>query len=298
MNLEFRFGIALLLILILIAIFGPRFAPYDPEFSESVRTVVVDGRNEYIFAPELPGKRHPLGTDKDGYDFLTMILYGAKYTIGACFLIALLRIVPGLVWGIAAGMKKPNSRKMESAGAIPAFVILFFILAGMTFNTTISTGKLFFIQTSMIALIGIPGVIAAIQEKTWLQTQETYIEAARSCGAGGFRIALRHIFPHLRGTTFTVFMTEVISSLNLIGQLAIFSIFLGGTIATESPPLLHSATNEWMGIIALTKNSINNRPWMLFVPMTAYLLILISLNLILHGIEKYYGEKYGKTPFL
>lgn len=195
MNLEIKTGIFLLLILIIIAIAGPGFAPFDPDFSESVRTVVINGENEYVFAPELPNARHPLGTDKDGYDFLTIILYGAKYTLGACFLVALLRILPGLILGIGSGMKKPSSRKMESAGAIPAFVILFFILAGMTFNTTIATTKLFFIQTTLIAMIGLPGVIAAIQEKTWLQAQETYIEAARSCGAGNFRIAWRHIFP-------------------------------------------------------------------------------------------------------
>jgi len=168
----------------------------------------------------------------------------------------------------------------------------------MTFNTTISTTRLFFIQTILIALVGLPGVAVSIQEKTWLQAQEPFVEAARSCGAGNFRIAWRHIFPHLRGVTFTIFMTEVISSLNLIGQLAIFSIFLGGTIATVSPPLLHSVTHEWMGIIALTKNSIVHRPWMLFIPLTAYLLILISFNLILHGIETFYGRRYGKTPYV
>jgi len=298
MNREFYIGLVLLFLLVMTALFGPRFAPFDPGYSESVRTVVVDGENEYIFAPEPPSSRHPFGTDIYGYDFLTIILYGAKYTLGACFLIALLRIVPGLIWGIGAGMKKPSSRKMESAGAIPSFIILAFILSGMTFNTTMGTVKLFFIQTALIALIGLPGVITSIQDKTWLQNREPYIEAARSCGAGPFRIAWRHIFPHLRGATFTIFMTEVISSLNLIGQLAIFSIFLGGTIATQSPPLLHSATNEWMGIIALTRTSINSRPWMLFIPMTAYLLILVSFNLILHGIEKHYGKKYGKTPFL
>lgn len=298
MNTEFKIGSLLLFILILIAAFGPFFAPYEPDFSESVRTVVVNGENEYIFAPEQPNPRHPLGTDNDGYDFLTMLLYGSKYTMAACFLIALFRIIPGLIWGIAAGMQKPSSKKLESAGAIPAFIILYFILVGMTFNTTISVGKLFFIQTLLIALVGLPGVAASIQEKTWLQTQRPYIEAAKSCGAGSFRIAWQHIFPHLRGTIFTIFMTELISSLNLIGQLAIFSIFLGGTIATNNPPLLHSVTHEWMGIIAVTKNSIVSKPWMLFIPLTAYLLILISFNLILHGIETFYGRKYGKTPFV
>lgn len=298
MNIEFKTGVAILSILIMFSIAGPFMAPFESDYSESVRTVVVKGENEYIFAPELPSERHLLGTNKDGYDFLSMLMYGARYTLGACFLIALLRILPGLAWGIYTGMKRPSSRKMESAGAIPAFIILAFVLSGMTFNTTIGTVKLFFIQSTLIALIGLPGVVASIQEKTWLQSQETYVEAARSCGAGNFRIAWQHIFPHLRGTSFTIFMTELISSLNLIGQLAIFSIFLGGTIATASPPLLHSVTNEWMGIIALTRTSINSRPWMLFVPMAAYLLILISFNLILQGIEKHYGTKYGKTSFL
>ncbi len=298
MNLEFKIGLSLLVLLILLSVVGPFFAPFEPGFSESLRSVIVDGEKEYIFAPEFPSSRHLLGTDKDGYDTLSMLLYGAKYTLASCFLIALFRIIPGLMIGLYAGMKKKSSKKLESVGAIPTFIILFFLLAGLTFNTTMGTAKVFFIQVIFIASVGIPGVITSIQEKTWLLSKRVYIEAARSCGASDFRLAFVHIFPNLRGTIFTIFITELIISLNIIGQLAIFSIFLGGTIATNSPPLLHSVTNEWMGIIALTRNSISSRPWMLFIPLAAYLLILISFNMILQGIEKHYGRKYGKTPFV
>lgn len=298
MNFEFKIGLTLLVLLILLSVVGPFFAPFEPGFSESIRTVIVNGEKEYIFAPELPSSRHLLGTDNDGYDTLTMLLYGAKYTLASCFLIALFRIIPGLIFGIYTGMKKKSSKKLESAGAIPSFLILFFLLTGLTFNTTMGTTQVFFIQIIFIASIGIPGVITSIQDKTWLLSKRVYIEAARSCGAGNFRLAFVHIFPHLRGTIFTIIMTELISSLNIIGQLAIFNIFLGGTIATNSPPLLHSITNEWMGIIALTRNLITSKPWLLFIPLTAYLLILISFNLILQGIEKHYGRKYGKTPFV
>lgn len=298
MNLEFKIGLSLLIVLVLISVIGPNYAPFEPDFSESLRTVVINGEKEYIFAPEFPNKRHPLGTDKDGYDTLTMLLYGAKYTLGACFLIMLIRIVPGLLIGILAGLKKQSTKRLESIGAIPSFLILYFLLAGLTFNTTMGVMKVYLIQVVLIASVGIPSVISSIQNRTWLLTKSVYIEAAKSCGASNFRIAFIHILPHLRGSIFTIMITELISSLNIIGQLAIFNIFLGGTIYTASPPLLHSKTNEWMGIIALTRNSISSKPWMLFIPLTAYLLILFSFNMILQGIEKHYGRKYGKTPFI
>lgn len=298
MNYQFKIGVTLLIFLVLFSVVGPYFAPFEPNHSESLRTEIINGEKEYIFAPEYPNKRHPLGTDKYGYDTLTMLLYGAKYTLGACFLISLIRIIPGLFIGLFTGLKKRSSKKLESVGAIPSFVILYFLLAGLTYNSTIGVIELFFIQIFLIALVGIPGVITSIQDKTWLLSKNVYIEAAKSCGAGRFRIAFIHILPHLRGTIFTNIITELISSLNIIGQLAIFNIFMGGTIITNSPLLLHSKTNEWMGIIALTRNSITSKPWMLFIPLTAYLIILFSFNMILQGIERHYGSKYAKTPFV
>ena len=298
MNWKLKTGIILLLILIFISVIGPRFAPFEPHFIETLRVIYIDGEKDYLFAPEKPNSRHLLGTDKDGYDVLSMLLYGSKYTLAACFLVALLRITLGLIWGISAGMKRQASKRLEFLGAIPSFLILYFLLANITFNPTMSIVKLFIIQILFIVIIGLPGVVSSIQGKTWLLTKETYIEAAKSSGAGDLRIAFKHIFPHLRSASIIIFMSEMISSLNLIGQLAIFYIFLGGTIATDRPPLLHSITNEWMGIIAQTKNYINVLLWLIIIPMTAYLLIHLSFNMILQGIEQYYGRKYIKTPFI
>mgnify|MGYP000076622705 FL=1 len=290
-NWELKIGTCLLLLLILIAIIGPFYAPYDPNYTESIRKVTVNGVKKTIFSPEKPGARHWFGTDFWGYDILTMMLYGAKYTLSACFLIALLRVFLGTVLGLFLGIKKEPSQKFESLGGVPSFVILVFIFYGLGFNSSIPTVNLFLLEVFFIAIVGLPGVLFPIQKRTNEITQESFIEAAISIGADKIRIVTKHIFPQLRGYCLTILITEMITALNIIGQLGIFFIFLGGTIFTQDPPLLHSATNEWMGIIGQSRNKIFSQPWLLLIPLCAYIIVLLSFHLISQGIEKYYEKK-------
>jgi peptide/nickel transport system permease protein len=297
-NMELRIGGLLLVLLVLIAAFGPRFAPFDPEFAESIRSVEIDGEKELIFAPEKPNPRHPLGTDMWGFDLLTMLLYGAKYTLLACFSAALLRLAAGLVIGMSAGYRRPPSRRLESLGGIPAFVLLIFIFYGLTVNSSLSVARLFIFQVVCISLVGLPGVIVPIQSRTHRLTRSEHVEAARSLGAGGLRILRCHVFPQMRADVLSLFVTELIHILNLIGQLGIFYIFLGGTIYTNSPPLLHSLTNEWAGLVGQLRTKISSDPWLLFIPLGAYLIVLMSFQLISQGLEKHYEKKLSRVPYV
>jgi peptide/nickel transport system permease protein len=297
-NGELLAGGLLLCLLVLVAAFGPRLAPFPPDYSESVRRVAMGGETELIFAPEAPNPRHPLGTDMWGYDLLTLLLYGARYTLLACFAVALLRLALGLVFGMAAGLRRPPTRRLESLGGIPAFVLLIFIFHGLTVNSSLPVARLFSFQVACIALVGLPGVIIPIQSRTYRLSQAGYIEAARSVGVGNLRILRCHIFPHLREDFLSLFVTELIHALNLIGQLGIFFIFLGGTILTESPPLLHSVTHEWAGLVGQLRTKISSDPWLLFVPLSAYVVVLMSFQLISQGLDKHYEKKYAKTPFV
>lgn len=297
-NTELWLGGLLLCLLVLIAVFGPRFAPFSPEFSESIRSVEIDGKKELIFAPETPNPRHPLGTDMWGYDLLTMLLYGAKYTLLACFTAALLRLAAGLMIGMTAGYRRPPSRRLESLGGIPAFVLLIFIFYGLTVNSSLSVARLYSFQVACISLVGLPGIIVPIQSRTYRLVRSEHVEAARSLGAGSLRILRCHIFPQLRADFLSLFVTELIHILNLIGQLGIFYIFLGGTIFTNSPPLLHSVTNEWAGLVGQLRTKISSDPWLLFIPLSAYLVVLMSFQFISQGLEKHYEKKFAKTPFV
>jgi len=295
---EFLAGGLLFCLLALVAFFGPRFAPFSPDFSESIRRVTVEGETRLIFAPEAPGPRHPLGTDMWGYDLLTLLLYGARYTLLACFAVAVLRLALGLLFGMTAGLRRPPTRRLESLGGIPAFVLLIFIFHGLTINSSLPVSRLFAFQVVCIALVGLPGVIVPVQSRTFYLARAEYVEAARSLGVGSLRILRRHIFPHLRADCLSLFVTEMIHALNLIGQLGIFYIFLGGTILTESPPLLHSVTHEWAGLVGQLRTKISSDPWLLFIPLSAYVLVLMSFQLISQGLDKHYEKKYARTPYV
>ncbi|MCG8571399.1 MAG: ABC transporter permease [Spirochaetes bacterium] len=297
-NSELILGSFLLLILIIIALWGPYLAPYDLNYSEPFRQEIVNGEETMIFAPEPPSKRHPLGTDSYGYDMLTLLLYGAKYTLGACVITAFIRVFIGLIIALYLGFENKPSQKLQALGGMPALIILVFIFFGITFNSSISTTRLFFIQVFFIAIVGLPGVIIPLQERTYLLSRMQYIDAAHSIGASKFRILFIHIFPFLREDFFSVLVHEMILTLNLIGQLGIFHIFLGGTIMTFSPPLLHSKTNELSGLIGQLRYRIHSQPSKLLIPLAAYLIVLLSFHLISQGIDKNYRKVYAKSPYI
>ncbi|WP_090236763.1 hypothetical protein [Lentibacillus halodurans] len=117
-------------LLLIIALAGPAFAPYDSDFQEPAGYVETDDGKEMMGSPFPPSEDHWLGTDEWGYDILSMLLYGAKYTFFTAVFTASARVLIGGSAGLIAGM---GNRKVRTGngfgllGSIPAFLI--FILS-------------------------------------------------------------------------------------------------------------------------------------------------------------------------
>ena len=82
----------LLAVFVGMGFFGPLLAPYEEDFQESLMKIVnEDGETEYLFSPARPTEWHILGTNEWGYDMLSLVLYGARYTVISVTLIAAMR---------------------------------------------------------------------------------------------------------------------------------------------------------------------------------------------------------------
>jgi peptide/nickel transport system permease protein len=298
-NWLFISGITGVCIFAILAIIGPSIAPFDVDFSENFIDIETEDGPDLLIAPHKPSARHPFGTDHWGYDLLTLMLHGAKYTVFVPVLIAALRTVLAILVGIIAGKRKRRLRSSRAGisgitflNSIPGFIILYYLLYPICFNPTISILGMIVIQSVLIALIGSYQGSVIISSKINHIRSLPFIEAAESIGAGRWRIVFRHIVPQLKEDFLLLFTQEIVSVLSLIGVLAIFNIFLGGTKMTQNPVLFHSITHEWAGFVGQYYANVRSVTWMLFIPLSGYLLLLIAFSAVTRGFEHAYNVKH------
>ena len=294
-------GIAVfLLILLAIAFLGPLFAPWGFDESENMIDITTEEGRVILFSPLPPSPRHPMGTDIFGYDLLTSLLYGAKYTIATMLITAFARVAGGFLIGYRQALTGNGHRRGFSLiQGLPTFIIIYFIMYGFIINPAVPPPVITAIQIALFSAFGLSSTTPVFREKIAQQLKTSYIEAARSSGGGRMWILTRHLLPHLTEDTCLLFMHEIIATLTLIGQLGIFSLFIGGTRLTTDPPELSSFTREWGGLIGQHMGKVGTTQWWLIVfPLAAYLLLFFFSYLFTNFIEKRSRQTFFKASNL
>ncbi|KRP17246.1 MAG: ABC transporter permease, partial [Rhodobacter sp. BACL10 MAG-120419-bin15] len=180
MPLTASFGLAIILLYIVIAIFAPVIAPF--------------GEGEVLGAQFLPwASPHYLGTDKLGRDMLTRLIYGARNTVGIAFATTALAFFVGSFLGIWAALvgswlDQWLSRFVDALMAIPA--LIFSLLLLTIFGTSVLTLIL------VIAAVDATRVYRLARSVAQGIVVMDYIEAARLRGEGMWRLIRREILPN------------------------------------------------------------------------------------------------------
>ncbi|WP_274363119.1 ABC transporter permease [Paenibacillus thermotolerans] len=302
MNRTLTAGMAITLLMIVTAFFGPLFAPYDLEIQvKSELTISEDGNWDMVGPPLPPSAAFPLGTDLSGRDLLTLMLHGAKYTLFFSLAVALARVgIGGFIGAVLGYNAKADVGKVKKASSwgvlngIPAFLVVWFILYSISFNPSVSAWKLSAITAVLFIVLGLPSIVFSVKDKTIEIKKRPFILASKSIGAGRFRIICTHIFPHLKEGFLILIVNEVILTLSLLGQLAIFDLFIGGTVMSYDTNKYFSRTYEWAGLIGAARNGFLVHPWILFVPLTAYGILLVGFYFISKGLETRYKDTYSR----
>ena len=299
-------GVSCLALLVL-AIFGPYLAPYPEGYSEKLVYRQTAGGPVAVYPPAPPSREHPLGTDRWGYDILSLLMYGARFTVFTALGVALLRMLTGAGMGIylglhgqarqlSVGARRRGPMGLGALGAIPAFVVVYFVMAQINVQSPLTPWELACIQGTLMVLLGIPAVTAMVRRKTEDLRNSMWVEAAEALGATRSRIGMRHILPMLKEDLLLVLVNEVILTLCLVGQLGIFGLFLGGTIRYMDPLMYVSRTHEWAGMIGQARTSLQANQWMLAGPLLAYLLAVAGFYTLLRGMEQRYRAGYHNYP--
>ena len=292
-------GLAMVGVVLVAALAGPTLAPYPEDHSESLIVVQTATGPTTLYAPQPPSRHHLLGTDRWGYDIFSLLLYGARYTVFAVLGVALARVLLGGALGLLLGMRRGATSMGEASGSlggIPVFIVVYFFMLGININSPLSAPALAAIEGSLIVLLGIPAVAATISLKTIKHRQSEYVLAAVALGAGKRRIATRHVLPFLREDLLLLFSGEVVLVLVLIGQLAVFDLFFGGTVQAFNPILFTPRAHEWASMIGASRTSIQAHQWLVLGPLAAFLFAVLGFQLLAGGLERRARAGYARHP--
>lgn len=251
-------GAAGSLIIVLIAVFGPLAAPYDPNAPNF----------GLVLAP--PGTAHHLlGTDQLGRDVLSRMLFGARSTLAAGILSTLLGSAIGLPYGMIAGyFRGPvDMLLMRIADVMLAFPFLL-LAVGLA---AISQPTLW---TAVLALgVAQVPVIARIARGATFEVRDLeYVQAALVNGERDVAILRRQILPNVLRPVMV--QTTVAIPGSIVGAAILAFLGLG-----VQPP-----TADWGGMLAQAQQYLNQSLWLGVFPGVAIFLTALSFNLFGDGI--------------
>jgi len=251
-------GLGLIAAFILLAVFAPLVAPYDP-----IKT-------SWALVRKAPSGAHWFGTDDLGRDVLARVIYGARASLlaGAISVVIALSIgIPiGMLSGYRGGFIDALISRITDAMLACPFLILAIALAAFLGPS---------LGNAMIA-IGItatPIFVRLTRGEVMSVKVEEYVEAARSVGDTDLQIAVRHILPNIMPALLVQATLSVAAA--IIAEAALSFLGLG-----QQPP-----APSWGSMLNAAQRFLTNAPWMAIWPGLAIFLVVLSLNLLGDGLR-------------
>jgi peptide/nickel transport system permease protein len=208
---------------------------------------------------------HPLGTDKQGRDILSRIIYGARVSLTVASFSILIAGIIGTTLGLIAGYFGGNidhliMRLVDIALSIPG-ILLALVLA-------VALGPSF--QTVIIVIVVVfwSRYARLVRGETLSIKSQDFVNRARVAGASNFRIITRHVFPNVVNTIIVLATLEVGQVILLEASLS----FLGAGLPRPTP--------AWGLMVADGRDLIVSSWWVAFFPGIAILLAVLSMNLM------------------
>lgn len=257
-------GFVLLVLILLAALFAPWLSPQDPY--DLSRLDVMNSRME-------PGEmsadgklKFLMGTDEQGRDMLSAILYGVRISVMVGVVSTLIALVLGLSLGLLAGYSGGRveafiMRLADIQLSFPPILIALILLA----LTGQGVGKI------IIALVAVQWAYYArtARSAALVERKKEYIEAATALGLSPLRIMLRHLLPNCLPPLIVIAALQVASAISLEATLS----FLGLGLPVTEPSLGLLIANGFQYLMS-------GKYWISFFPGIALLLTVVAINLV------------------
>lgn len=245
-------GGAIVLIMVLIAIFAPLLARY-----------AIDA---YSAAPSQgPSAHNWFGTDRFGQDIYSRVIHGARISFQVGVLSVTLGVLAGLIVGSTSGyfggrVDTVIQRCVDAAIAFPQLILLLIIVRtlGPSMRNVII----------VIAIGIVPSTTRVIRGAALAEKHQLYVEAARSMGASDLRIVFRHVIPNVVPVAIVIATTLLGAAILAEASLS----FLGLGIPAPNP--------SWGVDISTSRNSFPLNVWAALFPGIAISLTVLGFNFL------------------
>lgn len=257
------FGLALLLVIVGVAILAPLISPQDPY--DLTQLDILDGRLP-PGSVAATGMTHWLGTDDQGRDMLSAILYGLRISLFVGLASAVVAAAIGAMLGLFAAyaggrIEATIMRLVDLQLSFPAILIALMILAFL--------GK--GIANVVLALVIVEWATYArtARASALTESRKEYIEAATAMGASGARILFRHLLPNCTTPLLVIATVQVARAIALEATLS----FLGLGVPVTEPSLGMLIANGYQYMLS-------GKFWISFYPGLALLLTVVAINMV------------------
>lgn len=253
------FGVFVLLMLVLCALFAEQIAPYAPTEGDFATSRLPPawfegGTWEHVF-----------GTDRLGQDIFTRIIYGARVSLLVGFFGALLASAIGIMLGVLAGyvggwVDTVISAFVNVILSVPYLVLV--VVVATIFGRSLLNVILIF------GFTGSPVFVRLVRGEVLRLRGQEYIEAALSLGASASRIIRWHLLPNLIGSLITLATYEMSAMIFYEAGLS----YLGLSVPPEVP--------SWGNMLQAGQSVLTVLPWIAVFPGLAIALTALAMNFV------------------
>jgi dipeptide transport system permease protein len=256
-------GLFVLALIVLAALFAEVIAPHSPneQFREFVRARPVWAGGTWAF---------PLGTDGDGRDMLSRLIFGARISLFIGVSVMVFAFVVGVALGLLAAMAGSLvdvvvTRLMDVIMATPSLVLAVVIVAifGPNLTNTIIA----------VTVVGLPRYVRVARAAALGELARDYVTAARVAGVGPLRLALTAVLPNCLAPL-------IVQAALGVSDAILEAAALGFLGLGAQPP-----TPEWGAMLADSREFIRSDPWIVALPGLAILITVVAINLTGDGLR-------------
>ncbi|WP_370551256.1 ABC transporter permease [Glaciimonas sp. PAMC28666] len=262
-------GAAIILLLILIALFAPLLATHDPIFDQDYANILAS-----------PGSAHWMGTDDLGRDIFSRMVFGARISLQAALIAVGLAFFVGVPIGIASGYFRGFldewivMRVVDALQAFPSLILALALAAAL--------GGGFYNAMVAIGIGFIPAFIRLARGQAMAIRNLDYVMAARSVGATDLRIMRRYVLPNAMAPL-------VIQATFAMGSAIIAEAglsYLGIGARPEDP--------SWGSMLHIAQGYLNTNPTLALWPGIAIFTVVLGFNLLGDGIREVFDPKLSR----
>lgn len=252
------FGLAVIVLFVLAAVLAPLVAPYDPTATS------------WSLIRKPPSLAHWFGTDENGRDVLSRVLWGARASLmagGLSVAAALVVGVPlGMLAGLAGGWVDALISRITDAMLSVPFLILAIALAAFLGPA---------LENAMLAIaISAAPIFVRLARGMAMEAKATeWVEAARALGNPPWRTAVVHVLPNIVPPLLVQATLAIAEA--IIAEASLSFLGLG-----QQPP-----APSWGSMLNAAQRFLSQAPWMAVYPGLAIFLVVLSFNLLGDGLR-------------